>query len=88
MSKEEINNEKAGVLTDCISIAFKDEPFVHRKLKYFSYNHLPDFLQARSKIFYDAAMAMIQHEPVDRGEAFRALDRLLEAKDAYVRSFI
>lgn len=67
---------------------FRDTPAVQRKMKYFGYQHLPDHLQERSKIFYDAAVKIASSEPIDYAEGIRALNKLLEAKDCFVRSFI
>ena len=69
-------------------VKFKDSPFVKRKLAYFKYDHLPEHLQERSKIFHDAAYKMLEMEPVDISEAIIALNNLIAAKDAFVRSFI
>ncbi len=56
--------------------------------KYFGYKHLPEALQERSKIFHDAATKIIDSNPVDYNQAILALELLVQAKDAYVRSFI
>lgn len=59
----------------------------HRLLRYFEYAHLPEHLQPASK-----ACAVLAHtiaeDPtvVDGAEQTVALRKLLEAKDAYVRS--
>ena len=67
---------------------FKDFPNVTRKMKYFGYSHLPEHMQPNSKIFYDAAMQIVESNPVDIGEAINSLSRLIEAKDCFVRSMI
>lgn len=54
-------------------------------LRYFDFDHLPDRLQKVSSSFKDLALAMEEHLP--RGpEKSTALRKLLEAKDAAVRS--
>lgn len=56
-------------------------------LQFFSYEHLPEKLQAVSKPFCDLAKdmtAMLEDNP----EKVKMLDKLLEAKDAAVRSRI
>ena len=56
-----------------------------RMLKWFAYEHLPEFLQHVSKPFSDIAhamTAMIEPGP----ERTAALRKLLEAKDAAVRA--
>jgi hypothetical protein len=52
---------------------------------YFSYKHLPEHLQVISKPFHDLAVVLIDTLP-DNREKEKALDKLLEAKDAAVRS--
>lgn len=59
----------------------EDDPI----LKHFHYSHLPVRLQNISKIFFDAAESLI--EKTERNaERSVALRKLLEAKDAAVRS--
>ena len=61
----------------------------HRLQRYFKYDHLPKHLQTRSKLCHDLAEAIIHDsDVVDEAEATVALRKLLEAKDAYVRSTI
>ena len=59
-------------------------------LKYFRYEHLPAHLQARSKLFHDVAVSLVkQYEQGDDiAELVVSLRKLLEAKDAAVRSII
>lgn len=54
-------------------------------LKFFEYEHLPANLQTVSKPFCDLAREMAQRAP-DSQETTVALRKLLEAKDAAVRS--
>lgn len=60
----------------------------HRLLKYFAYGHLPEKLQAVSKYFYDVACKLIDLHATDEAERTVALRKLLEAKDAAVRSVL
>jgi hypothetical protein len=53
--------------------------------RFFEYDHLPPFLQAVSKPCADLAQAMIDALP-DGTELTVGLRKLLEAKDAFVRS--
>ena len=56
-----------------------------RMVKWFQYKHLPDDLQKVSKVFADAASAVVSM--VAPGpERTVALRKLLEAKDAAVRA--
>lgn len=67
-------------------------------LQFFTYEHLPEKLQAVSKPFCDLARAIVGDErgmpegtsiqfPLpDNRERSKALDKLLEAKDAAVRA--
>jgi hypothetical protein len=54
-------------------------------LKFFSYAHLPAHLQEVSKPFCDLAQQVAERAP-DSPETVVALRKLLEAKDAAVRS--
>lgn len=56
-----------------------------RLLKYFTYAHLPPHLAELSKKFYDMACHLAETLP-DGPEQTVALRKLLEAKDAAVRS--
>jgi hypothetical protein len=56
-------------------------------LQFFSYEHLPEALQARSKPFGDLARWMVDNLPRNP-ERTVALRKLLEAKDAAVRAAI
>lgn len=57
-------------------------------LKYFYYEHLPAHLQEVSKRFYDLAVVLSAEKGVDVDEQRVALRKLLEAKDAAVRSHL
>ena len=59
---------------------------VEQKLKYFGYKHLPAHLQPKSKIFHDLANELISHKCNDVAELIRALNKLIESKDCFVRS--
>lgn len=56
-------------------------------MQYFTYTHLPAHLQAVSKPFCELA-AFIERTLPDNRERDKALDRLLEAKDAAVRAAV
>ena len=56
-------------------------------LQYFEYSHLPDFLQEASKPFCELAKK-IDESHIDNIEKDVALRKLLEAKDAAVRSHL
>lgn len=56
-------------------------------LRWFAYAHLPDKLQAVSRIYHDAAHATVAAVPAS-AERTVALRKLLEAKDAAVRAAI
>ena len=60
-------------------------PAVSHVLKYFSYAHLPEKLQAVSKPFGDLAQQVAERAPESQ-ETTVALRKLLEAKDAAVRA--
>ena len=57
-----------------------------KKLQYFNYKHLPKQLQEHSKPFHDLAHKILSTPTHDVGEAIISLNKLLEAKDAFVRS--
>jgi hypothetical protein len=54
-------------------------------MKYFEYEHLPEFLQKFSKPFGDLAKKMDGELP-DGPEKSAGLRKLLEAKDCFVRA--
>jgi hypothetical protein len=56
-------------------------------LQYFSYEHLPAFLQEMSKKFAELAEKVAQ-DTKDNSERYMALRKLLEAKDCAVRSLV
>ncbi len=53
--------------------------------RFFTYEHLPQHLQATSKACHDLADQMIGDLP-DRPELTAGLRKLLEAKDCFVRA--
>jgi len=57
-------------------------------LKFFSYEHLPQNLQAISKPFYDLAHAVVEYPDNAFAEKATVLRKLLEAKDAAVRCHV
>lgn len=57
-------------------------------VRYFKYSHLPENLQAVSKHFYNLASMIDDMAAVDPREKQVALRKLLEAKDAAVRSVV
>ena len=56
-------------------------------LRFFSYGHLPEQLQEVSKPFHDLALK-IAESGKDPAETTVALRKLLESKDAAVRSVL
>lgn len=56
-------------------------------IKYFSYEHLPEKLQAISKPLCDLAHLMEEMLP-DGAEKSAGMRKLLEAKDAFVRAYL
>ncbi|MBE9542528.1 MAG: hypothetical protein IMF01_09435 [Proteobacteria bacterium] len=59
----------------------------HNLLQFFSYSHLPEKMQAISKMFYDTAIKIDRN--INNGpEKTTALRKLLEAKDCAVRATI
>lgn len=57
-------------------------------LKHFKYDHLKGIAQETSKPFYDHAVWLSQMWVMDERERQVSLRKLLEAKDAAVRSVI
>lgn len=62
-------------------------PSITHLLKFFSYTHLPEKLQAVSKPFCELAQQVADRAP-DNQETTVALRKLLEAKDAAVRALL
>lgn len=58
-----------------------------RMLQFFQYSHLPEKLQAASKPFCDLAQKVVDEYP-SNPERTVALRKLLECKDAAVRSLL
>ncbi len=56
-------------------------------MKFFEYSHLPEKLQAISKMFHDLASDICYNLPANE-ESYHALRKLLEAKDCAVRSVL
>jgi len=61
-------------------------PSVEDVMQYFTYEHLPERLQATSKIFWEAATNLLNNVAVDSPQLTIALQDLLRAKDAAVRA--
>jgi hypothetical protein len=60
-------------------------------MRYFRYEHLPERLQGKSKPFHDLAALVVDgySQDMDRPswvQLLRALEKLVEAKDCFVRS--
>jgi len=62
-------------------------PSCEPEIKFFHYEHLPENLQEVSKPFHDLAHHIVDSLPRDAERAV-ALRKLLEAKDAAVRSML
>ncbi|MEX0271392.1 hypothetical protein AB3R30_19815 [Leptolyngbyaceae cyanobacterium UHCC 1019] len=62
-------------------------PAIQQVLKFFVYDHLPEKLQAYSKKFHDLAVEVAYSAPNSQ-ETTVALRKLLEAKDAAIRSVL
>lgn len=60
-------------------------PSVAAILKFFTYEHLPEHLQAISQPVYQLAQAMAHTLP-QNAELTTGLRKLLEAKDCFVRA--
>lgn len=60
----------------------------NNKSRWFSYAHLPEKLQASSKIFAEAAAQMVLLYPTGSDQLTLALQSLLDAKDRFVRACI
>jgi len=58
-----------------------------RMIQFFQYSHLPENLQAASKPFCELANKIVEEYP-QNAERTVALRKLLEAKDAAVRTLL
>lgn len=63
-------------------------PGVRDALQWLAFSHLPQALQAYSRPFYRAALAIIEEIRTDSPELTTALNRIIEAKDSAVRAGI
>lgn len=61
------------------------EPAQPSIMQFFSFSHLPEHLRGVSQPFGELAARIVADLP-DNDERAKALDRLLEAKDAAVRA--
>lgn len=55
-------------------------------MRFFEYDHLPEFLQGVSRPFCDLANTLVNNPDLDGPELTVALRKLLEAKDCAVRA--
>lgn len=55
-------------------------------VQFFKYDHLPAHLQEHSRPFADLALKICQATEPVKSETAKALDRLMESKDAAVRA--
>ncbi len=74
-------------MTDYSNSGITLHPSIQHVLQYFRYDHLPEQLQAYSKKFHDLAQDVAYSSPNSQ-ETTVALRKLLEAKDAAIRSVI
>jgi ferritin-like protein len=68
------------------NLVMSRHPGVEELLHFFAFAHLDEKKQAVSKIFYDAAVTLVNTIPHDSAELTMALRKLLEAKDCAVRA--
>lgn len=61
---------------------------MHELMRYFKYDHLPEDLQVISRPFAELAEGLSLARVTDEAERTIALRKLLEAKDAAVRSVL
>lgn len=61
---------------------------INGQLQWFEYSHLPEHLQKVSIKFHNLAHELVEDFLGDNRETTKFLDRLLEAKDAAIRSFM
>lgn len=81
----------SGVVLDLARIEFEmteEKTMGHELLRYFKYDHLPEDLQVVSRPFYHQAAGLSAMRVIDEAERDVALRKLLEAKDAAVRSVV
>lgn len=82
--------DRIKVLTPTPSVPFVPEPTLEEQekvLQFFQYAHLPEHLQDASAPFCLLAFSVVANLPKNP-ERDKALDRLLEAKDAAVRALL
>jgi hypothetical protein len=74
MNEQQIRDEFSG-----------SHPYAVNVLRWFAYDHLPEYLKGFSQQCYDLAANMC-HDLPDSGELINGLRKLLEAKDSFVRA--
>jgi hypothetical protein len=63
-------------------------PGIRDGLQWLTYAHLPEALQRFSKVFYQAAIDLLERIGTDSPELTTAINKLIEAKDSAVRAGI
>jgi hypothetical protein len=69
-------------------ITHNRHPGVQAAMAWLAFAHLPQDLQSLSEPTYVAAMELIERIPTDSAELTTALNKLIEAKDSFVRAGI
>lgn len=77
-----------GTSEHAIALTEGRHPGIRDGLQWLTYSHLPPALQRFSKLFYEAAVALVQAVPTDSPELTTAINRLIAAKDSAVRAGI
>ena len=63
-------------------------PSIEEKLEYFNFNHLPTDMQGPSRIISQTVTEILNEIPVDSPQLALGLQKLIEAKDCFVRAKI
>lgn len=88
MLKDRVNRYKQALLNKILASQLKEETMCAPRLKYFDYDHLPEYLQEISRPFKEIAEQVLQESDVDEFEIEVGLRKLLEAKDCFVRAHV
>lgn len=84
----EMNPPQYGSAEHAASVAKYRHPGVQTALAWLAFTHLPEALQDISAPTYNAAVNLIHRIPNDSAELTSALNRLVEAKDWFMRAGI
>jgi len=83
-----MTNPAYGTADHARMITFGRDPGVQTAMAWLAFSHLPEKLQSLSRPTYEVAADLLRRIPNDSAELTTALNRLVEAKDWFMRAGI